>query len=221
MRRETSPSAGSTHERRDVPLALGEVARPGRGRPCAASGRGSRRQDGEARDRHGDDAADHGAEAERRALEELAAREPRSGCGAARPLARRPRPRRRGASRLAPLRLDGDRLPAQLGGRVARPEDSRRRSAIAAPIVEIQSGLMIRPTRTTTTPIAKPIGHRVGEGRCGSSWSDSCSVSGLGCSGSTRSKSYRKRGRCERRTNTRGVKHLGSFRHRWIGGKRW
>ena len=37
--------------------------------------------------------------------------------------------------------------------------------AITAPIVEISSGLMISPTRTTTTPIAKPIGYSVGAGR--------------------------------------------------------
>ena len=41
--------------------------------------------------------------------------------------------------------------------------------AITAPIVEIQSGLMIRPTRRTAMPIAKPIGQSVGDGRCGSS----------------------------------------------------
>src|SRR6266480_2144966 len=57
--------------------------------------------------------------------------------------------------------------------------------AIAAPIDEISSGLMTSPTRTTTMPMAKPIGHSVGGGRCVSSWSDSCLVSGLGCSGST------------------------------------
>ena len=58
--------------------------------------------------------------------------------------------------------------------------------AIAAPIDEISSGLMMSPTRRTTMPIAKPIGYSVGDGRCVSSGSDSCSVSGLGCSGSTR-----------------------------------
>ena len=123
----------------------------------------------EAGDRHGDDAADHAAEAERRALEELAAREALAGlgCGIASPTSqagRRRRPRR-----LAALRLDVDRLPAELGGRVARPEEAED-DAIAPPIVEIQSGLMIRPTRRTAMPIAKPIGQRVGGGRCGSSW---------------------------------------------------
>ena len=146
------------------------------------------REDREAGDGQGDQAADHGAEAERRALEEDAARDGVSGgLDAGDPVLVG---RRR---RLAPLRLDGDRLPAQLGGRVARPEDSRRRSRSPRRSTRSSSGLMMSPTRATTMPIAKPIGHSVGAGRCVSSGSDSCSVSGLGCSGSTRSKSYRNR----------------------------
>ncbi len=59
-------------------------------------------------------------------------------------------------------------------------------------------------------PIANPIGHNVGGGRCVSSWSDSCSVSGLGCSGSTKSKSYRK-GRPEgARTNPARTRSNGA-----------
>src|SRR5690349_5281568 len=67
----------------------------------------------------------------------------------------------------------------------SRAQRTPKTIAITAPIDEISSGLITSPTRTTTMPIAKPIGHSVGGGRCGSSWSDSCSVSGLGCSGST------------------------------------
>src|SRR5260370_42678176 len=52
--------------------------------------------------------------------------------------------------------------------------------AIPAPIVEISSGSITSPTRTTTIPIAKPMGYIVGLGRCAC-----CSGSGLGCSGST------------------------------------
>src|SRR3954471_19355494 len=67
----------------------------------------------------------------------------------------------------------------------SRAQRMPKTMAITAPIVEISSGLMMSPTRTTTIPIAKPIGQIVGGGRCASSWSDSCSASGLGCSGST------------------------------------
>src|SRR3954469_8013177 len=67
----------------------------------------------------------------------------------------------------------------------SRAQRMPKTMAIAAPIDEISSGLMMSPTRTTTMPMAKPIGHSVGGGRCVSSWSDSCLVSGLGCSGST------------------------------------
>ncbi len=73
----------------------------------------------------------------------------------------------------------------------SRAQRKPKTMAIAPPIDEISSGLMMSPTRTTTMPIANPMGHSVGGGRCGSSWSDSCAVSGLGCSGSTRSKSYK------------------------------
>jgi len=83
----------------------------------------------------------------------------------------------------------------------SRAQRKPKTIAIAPPIDEISSGLITRPTRTTTIPIAKPMGHSVGDGRCASSWSDSCSVSGLGCSGSTKSKSYRKRLCCVRRTS--------------------
>src|SRR3954469_24784814 len=67
----------------------------------------------------------------------------------------------------------------------SRAQRMPKTMAIAAPIDEISSGLMMSPTRTTTMPMAKPIGHSVGGGRCVSSWSDSCLVSGLGCSAST------------------------------------
>src|SRR3954453_17542701 len=67
----------------------------------------------------------------------------------------------------------------------SRAQRMPKTMAIAAPIDEISSGLMMSPTRATPMPIAKPIGHSVGGGRCVSSWSDSCLVSGLGCSGST------------------------------------
>src|SRR6476659_8033721 len=67
----------------------------------------------------------------------------------------------------------------------SRAQRIAKTMAIAALIDEISSGLTISPTSRTTIPIAKPIGYSVGDGRCVSSWSDSCSVSGLGCSGST------------------------------------
>ena len=92
--------------------------------------------------------------------------------------------------RVAPSRnlLRGKRSPSLVngdaGGPAARPAPPRRgpawpRSsavasraqrtpktmAIAPPMVEIQSGLMIRPTRRTAMPMAKPSGQRVGGGR--------------------------------------------------------
>ena len=85
-----------------------------------------RRQDGKAEDRNGHDAADHGTEAERRGLEELAPREAltgfsrlggclagvlRQGCPVA-------------GVGLAPLRLDGDVPPAQLASRLPRPDEA-------------------------------------------------------------------------------------------------
>ena len=45
-----------------------------------------------------------------------------------------------GVAGLAPLRLDGDRLAAELGGRFARPRGTPKTMAIAAPIEEISSG---------------------------------------------------------------------------------
>jgi len=47
----------------------------------------------------------------------------------------------------------------------SRAQRKPKTMAITPPIDEISSGLMISPTRTTTMPIAKPIGHSVGGGR--------------------------------------------------------
>src|SRR5581483_7246595 len=114
-------------ERRDVPLAFLELAdRPHVDAMVLLPE--ERRQHGEARDRDGDQPADHAAEAERRALEEAASREA---------LTRRRRRHRRtarrggradlpgaGLAQIAPLRDDDDRLAAQLARGVAPPEDA-------------------------------------------------------------------------------------------------
>ena len=109
------------HERRDVPLALGEVVDgPEVDRVVLLPEKA--RQDGEAGDRDGDDGADHGAEAERRRLEELAARVALRGVGGRR--------RDDAGSReltvrgLAHLRLDRDMTAAQLPRRLARPDEA-------------------------------------------------------------------------------------------------
>src|SRR5579859_1750375 len=84
------------------------------------------RQEREAGDRHRDDAADHAAEAERGALEEAAPRHGGLGDVGKRDsllVGGRRRHPRAGLARLPPLGLDDERMPAQLGGRVARPED--------------------------------------------------------------------------------------------------
>jgi hypothetical protein len=132
VRRDVSPSAGSTmnvvmyHE----PSANSETGP--RSTVCRFCPR-----NGEAGDGHGHDAADDGAEAERRRLEELAAREPlaRRGRRHRVPADGRGQRRRVAGVRLAHLPmlgLDDDRLSAELGRGVARPEepeDDRDRGA--------------------------------------------------------------------------------------------
>ncbi len=86
---------------------------------------GEGRQDGEPEHGHGDDAADHGPEAERRALEEAAARKALAGGRRGhRGLAdvRRQRGSLRGGR--APLGLDRRRRAPVLGRRLAHPEEA-------------------------------------------------------------------------------------------------
>ena len=99
--------------------------------------------------------------------------------GAASPAARRPAARSSArAARAAPARRR--RCAAQLGGRVARPEEAEDDGDRRAPIVEIQQRIDDRARRgATAMPIAKPIGQRVGGGRCGSSWGSGSSSSGF------------------------------------------
>ena len=77
-------------------------------------------------DGNGHDAADHGTEAERRGLEELAPREALAGFsllgGCLAGVLRQRRPV--AGVGLAPLRLDGDVPPAQLAGRLPRPDEA-------------------------------------------------------------------------------------------------
>ena len=94
------------------------------------------RQDGEPGDRNGDEAADHAAETEGRTFEELAPRKPLAGLRMrhrrATGLRRRAHLTCAGRPWLSPLRLDDERPPAQLRGRLARPEgaeDQRDRAA--------------------------------------------------------------------------------------------
>ena len=159
VRRLTSPWAGSTtkvatyhcvarevRERAEVDLVLLLAEET--------------REEREAGDGHGDHAADHAAEAERRALEEAAAGD-RGGPWAAR--GRLPAARS-GAARASRSALDRYRLRAQLGGRLAGPEEAEDDGDRTADRRD-QLGLITSPTRTTTMPIAKPIGHSVGGGR--------------------------------------------------------
>ena len=157
VRRQTSPCSGSSDERGDQALALGEVRRAGRGRRRGALA-DEGRQDREAERPAASRAADHGAEAERRALEELVAREALR-LGLDRDV-RRPRG----------LRLD---LGRRRGARAPRasprgPRGRRRRSRSRAPIADDEPGLTISPTSSTTTPTAKPSGQmrRRRDGAC-------------------------------------------------------
>ena len=74
MRRLTSPCVGSRKNVVITPLVLGEVRRSARGRRSSYSWSMNAGSDDEAEDRHGDEAADQRAEAERRGLEEDVAR---------------------------------------------------------------------------------------------------------------------------------------------------
>ena len=110
------------HERRDVPLPLGEVGDRAEVDLVALLAE-ERRQEREAGDRHGDDAADHGrrgrASRPRGTCCAGSARRRRRGAGVARRVLA-------GGRRLAALRLDRDR-PARAARRSRRAPRGRRR----------------------------------------------------------------------------------------------
>ena len=160
VRRETSPSSGSTMNVATYHLPSGKFGRSGRGRPRASCWPMNGGRSAKPSDRDGDDAADDAAEAERRALEELLRG---NRCGSARPR------RRAGARR-------GRGAPARRRRAAARA----RRVAVAGPEDAEDDGdhgadrrrserVDDRPTRRTAMPIAKPIGQRSAAGACGSS----------------------------------------------------
>ena len=126
------------------------------------------REDREAGDRDGDDAADDSAEAERRALEEAAARELLAGRGrriAASPAAA-------GGTAAASAGVIS-RTSAFTTGTWLRISDVASRAqrkpktiAIPPPMDAIHSGLTMSPTSATAMPTANPSGQSVGGGPC-------------------------------------------------------
>ena len=104
-----------------------------------------------------DDRADHRAEAERCALEELVSREALGGLG----LRRERRP-----WRPQPRRSAGPRAAAPVA--TSRAQRKPKTSARPAPTAATYQ-LTISPTSRQTMPTANPTGHRLGGGSCGRS----------------------------------------------------
>ena len=158
VRRETSPCVGSREEGGDRRTCPPGSCRAARGRcllGCCFTNAGSEH---EAERRDGDEAADHRAEAERRALEEHCC------AGSARPRRRRPRRRRatrcrrRGSGAASPARPRGAAIAA---GRRRATQRKPKTSAMRA--ADRDDGqLTTRPTRTHGDADAKPTGQRLG-----------------------------------------------------------
>ena len=124
-----------------------------------------RRADREAEHRQRDEAADHGAEPERRDLEEDVARVALLGLGLA--LRRGGTGRRRARRPLLGLDLRrASRRGASSPGRAPSAQRKPKKTVMKTPTATIAHETT-KPTSSTTTPTASPTGQRLGPGTCG------------------------------------------------------
>ena len=156
VRRETSPAAGSSTNVVITNLPEGNSSSGPRSTslellPLEGGG------DEQAERRDGDDPADHGSEAERRALEELVAREPLGGARLG--LDAWPAGAAAAAGGLGRRRRLGAGMPPER----SRTQRKPKTTAIAPPTATTGQ-LTISPTSRQARPTANPTGHRVGAG---------------------------------------------------------